>query len=331
MLRRFSLGCAAVLILAAAACDTVPLTAPTGSAVTISAASNFVPTGGTTEITAFVFESGGTPVQNGTTVRFTTNLGSLNPAEAQTRNGYAVATFVAGDAAGVADVRATSGAIGAGGTTPPPTNGNGATTTTSNVVQITVGAAAVETVLLSANPGSVPAGGGTVDLLATVTAANGRSLQGILVTFASSEGQLASSTAMTDANGQARTQLTTNRTATVTASAGAKQSTAITVTRRDPASVVQASITATPAAPVPMFGQSFAFTASITVNPPDTAIQATRFQWDFGDGSTLTTNSPSTSHIYTSGANNARTVTVTIDLTNGQTVVASTQILLGTF
>ena len=39
---------------------------------------------------AFVAEAGGTPVQNGTTVRFTTNLGRVDPVEAQTRNGMAI-------------------------------------------------------------------------------------------------------------------------------------------------------------------------------------------------------------------------------------------------
>ena len=331
MLRRISFICAALVATVAVACDTVPLTAPTGSALTITAGSTFVPTGGTTEVTAFVAEQSGTAVQNGTTVHFATNLGRMDPVDAQTKNGYATATFFAGDSSGVADITATSG--GAGGTTTTSGSGDNTTTTTtnSNTVRITVGAAAVETVLLAANPGSVPSGGGTVSLVATVTAANGRSLQGLVVTFASSEGTLSSSTAVTDSNGQARVTLTTDRTATVTASAGAKQSAEVTVTRRDPAAVATATISATGAAPVPMVGQTFTFTAAVDVSPPDTSIQATRFEWAFGDGSSVTTNSPSTSHVYTAGPNSARTVTVKIDLTNGQTLVATTQILLGTF
>src|SRR4029453_6280714 len=110
MVSRMKAGCiVAALALVAAGCDSVPLTAPTGSALTISAASTVVQAGGTTEVTAFVYESSGTPVHNGTTVRFTTNLGRMEPAEAQTRNGYAVATFIAGETSGVADVMATSG------------------------------------------------------------------------------------------------------------------------------------------------------------------------------------------------------------------------------
>ncbi len=42
MLSRISLVCAALVAIVAVACDTVPLTAPSGSALTISAASTFV-------------------------------------------------------------------------------------------------------------------------------------------------------------------------------------------------------------------------------------------------------------------------------------------------
>ena len=85
MLSRISLGCVALLALVAAACDTVPLTAPSGSSVTIATANSVVPIGGTAEVTAFVSEQGGTAVQNGTTVRFTTNLGRMEPIEVQTQ------------------------------------------------------------------------------------------------------------------------------------------------------------------------------------------------------------------------------------------------------
>ncbi len=115
MLSRISFVCAVLVAIVAVACDTMPLTAPSGSALTISAGSAFVDPGGTTQITAYVLESSGTAVQNGTTVHFSTNLGRVDPVDALTTNGYAVATFMAGDSSGVADVTATSG--GTGGTT----------------------------------------------------------------------------------------------------------------------------------------------------------------------------------------------------------------------
>jgi hypothetical protein len=118
----FSLGVLAMLV--AISCDRVPLLAPTNSTVTLDAGSRVVETGGSTSVSAMVIEQSGTPVQNGTVVRFTTTLGRLDPVEAQTRNGVATTTFLAGNDSGVAEVRATSG--GAGGsstTTTPPSNG----------------------------------------------------------------------------------------------------------------------------------------------------------------------------------------------------------------
>ena len=102
-------GAAALVLaqLAVIACDKMPLVAPTASTVTVTSGALVLPAGGSTEVSAFVAESGGTPVQNGTAVRFATNLGRVDPAEAQTRNGMAITTFHAGDVSGIADVRAT--------------------------------------------------------------------------------------------------------------------------------------------------------------------------------------------------------------------------------
>ena len=319
MLSRKCVGISLTLALMAAGCDKAQLLAPTGSTVTLTAGSIVLPTGGTTQVTAFVSESSGTPVQNGTMVRFTTNLGQVDPVEVQTSNGYAVASFMAGDSAGVAEVRATSGGIGG-------TAGAAAGSAASNVVQITIGSAAVETVVLGANPGTVPAGGGTVNLIATVVGAGGRALQGIAVTFNASAGQLGSTLVMTDVNGQATTTLTTDRTTTVTAQAGSKVSTAVTVT---PLATFTPTLTATGSTPVPGVGHQWSFTATIT--PVDASAQPTQFDWVFGDGVTATGNSNTTSHVYTTGSGTPKTVTVTIRLTNGQTVVARTEILLGTF
>ena len=55
----------------------MPLLAPQASTITLSTASTVVQANGTTEIRATVLEASGTPVQNGTTVTFTTNLGAV--------------------------------------------------------------------------------------------------------------------------------------------------------------------------------------------------------------------------------------------------------------
>jgi hypothetical protein len=209
-----------MLVAATVACDKVPLGAPSGSAITITASARILATGETTEISAFVSESSGTPVQNGTSVRFTTTLGTVDPVEALTRNGVATTTLHAGNVSGVAQVRATSG----GGT-------GGTGTTATNLVEVQVGAAAVDTITVTANPSVVSANGGTVDVVANVFATGGRPLSGIAVAFSANRGTLSSTTATTDASGQARVTLTTNADTTINASAGGKTSTtAATVT-----------------------------------------------------------------------------------------------------
>src|SRR5688572_1620951 len=229
----FSLGVLAMLV--AISCDRVPLLAPTNSTVTVDAGSRVVETGGSTTVTAMVIESSGTPVQNGTTVRFTTTLGRLDPVEAQTRNGVATTTFFAGNDSGVAEVRATSG--GAGGsttTTPstPSTPGNGTTTptttaTSNNVVLISVGSAAVDTVTVRANPSTVSnSAGATVSVIATVVGTGGRLLANIPVSFSASRGTLSATTAATDAQGEARVTLTTNGDTDISVAAGTKTATA---------------------------------------------------------------------------------------------------------
>lgn len=221
------LTAALLLVTAAAACDKVPLLAPSNSTITLSASARVLPVGGTTGLTAFVTESSGTSVQNGTTVRFTTTLGSVDPAETQTTNGIAVATFRAGSSSGVAEVRAISGGA-TGGTGSGTGTGSGSTSGT-NVVTITIGSAAVNTITLRANPSSVGPNGGPVELVATVVGESGNGLQGIPVTFNADQGVLSAQTVATDAGGEARTVLTTSQKTSVTATAGTKTSTAVTV------------------------------------------------------------------------------------------------------
>jgi hypothetical protein len=175
-------------------------------------------------------------VHNGTTVRFTTNLGRMEPAEAQTRNGYAVATFIAGETSGVADVMATSGSAGTGAVPGPGTGTTPPTTTSSNVVRITVGAAAADSVILNADPSSLPPGGGSAVIIASVLDANGNRLRNVPINFSTDAGTLSATVANTDANGEARVDLTTNREATVTARSATKTAT-VKVTINAPATV----------------------------------------------------------------------------------------------
>jgi hypothetical protein len=113
-------------IVATAACGFDPLVAPVASTISVSATDTKVQPGGSTDVFAVVIEEAGTPVHNGTVVRFSTTLGSVEPEQATTRDGVARATFTAGSTAGTAKVTATSGAAEAA-------------SELGNVVEITVG------------------------------------------------------------------------------------------------------------------------------------------------------------------------------------------------
>jgi hypothetical protein len=260
------------VVMLLAACDKVPLLAPANSTITLAANATTVPANGSVGLTAFVSESGGTPVQNGTTVRFTTTLGAVTPTEVQTTNGVAAATFQAGTSSGVAEVHAISG--GAAGT-----SGSGTTTTTTNVVRITVGSAAATKISVRANPATVPASGGTVEISASVTggasSTDNNPVPGVPVSFSTTAGTLSSTTAITDQNGIAQVTLSTNRKATVSASAGAATPATVDVNANPAASV---TLAATPASPV--VGQPVLLTVTpATDTSPDVVV-------DWGDGST---------------------------------------------
>ena len=112
-------------IAATAACGWDPLVAPVASTISVSATATTVAPGGSTDVFAVVIEEAGTPVHNGTVVRFSTTLGRVEPEQATTRDGIARATFTAGSTTGTAKVTASSGAAAA--------------IELGNVVEITVG------------------------------------------------------------------------------------------------------------------------------------------------------------------------------------------------
>jgi hypothetical protein len=312
MLTRSSL--VILLVAATAACDKVPLGAPRESSITVSAPTRALAMGATTEISASVVEPSGTPVQNGTTVRFTTTLGRVEPADALTRNGVAVTTLHAGNVSGVAQVTATSGA-GTGGTG----------TTATNVVEIQIGAGAAAAVVVSASPSTVPPSGGTVTLTASVVDGSGNRLGAIPVTFSSTAGTLSASLASTNDNGDAVVTLTTNRQANVTARVGsgegARTSPALTINVATANSVALAVAPATQVVGLPVI-----LTVTPTVGANNTA---PRVVINWGDGASedigLVSVARTVAHVYGS------TGTFTIAATatgEGETATASTAVTI---
>lgn len=206
--RRFLPGFALATFALSMACQKVPLLAPTGSTITLTATTTVLSANGTTPIIAQVLEASGSPPHSGTHITFVTTLGQLQPSEAETDvNGQVSSTFVAGGSNGTATITALSG---------------GASTGTAGGLKIFVGTAAVGRVSVNANPLSVPASGGASTVTALVLDINGNPLVGSPVSFTTTAGTLSSSVALTNGNGVAASVLTTNAQATVTASVGAQ-------------------------------------------------------------------------------------------------------------
>ena len=202
---------AGVLACVAASCDKVPLLAPTASTITLAANASVLPVNGSTDVTAIVIESAGTAVQNGTLVTFTSTLGTLEPFEARTNNGRVTVRFVAGSRSGSATINASSGGA--------------KTVEDAEPLTIRIGAAAAGRISVIATPNALPAAGGTAAILAHVFDINGNSLPGVQVGFsldaaATGSGTLSTASATTDANGEARTTLTTVVDTIVTAAVG---------------------------------------------------------------------------------------------------------------
>jgi len=259
----------------------VPLLAPSGSTITLTAAATTLPLNGSTDIIAQVLEAGGTPPQDGTLVTFTTTLGSIQPPEAETRGGRVTVKFNAGSQNGTATIVATSGGASASG---------------NNAVKIAIGAAAVGRVTIDANPGTVSSSGGTSTITAFVFDINGNPLGGVPVTFTTDAGTVSPSVVAADTNGRAQSTLNTNKTAKVTATAGnpatggggtgtgtttptSAQTATVTVTVNAPAAISFGAIT--PSAPVA--GQAVTF--ALTYGTATGVSPVVRVIVDWGDGS----------------------------------------------
>jgi PKD domain/Bacterial Ig-like domain (group 1) len=317
----FALSALLLLIAATVACDKVPLTAPTGSTVTLSANTTILPINGTAELTATVLESAGTFVQNGTVVTFSTNLGTLEPAEARTQSGKATVRLIAGTRSGRATIRAVSGSAGGSG---GGTGTNGGATTTSNEVTIDIGGAAAGRVAISANPTSVSASGGTSLVTAVVFDTSGNRLGGVPVSFTTTAGSLSAAVVTSDANGEARSTLTTTRTATVTATVGGGGEGAVPAATVEITAVAVPVVTVSASPAAPFVGQPVTFAISAT---PATGAAIRTISINYGDGQSDSLGS-TTSVQHTYRSDGSFTVRVTAEDTNGSRGEGSTIIVV---
>ncbi len=279
-----------------ASCDKVPLTAPTESTVLLIVSTTVVPVNGTADVIASVIEKSGTAVQNGTIVTFTSSFGTVEPREARTdAGGKAYAKFIGSSQSGVAKIGAFSGSAKA------------------TEVEVKVGGAAAENIAVRAEPATVSALGGTVQIIAVVTDASGNPLPGAPVVFSADNGTLGNSTVTTDQAGQAQTALTTNRETVVRGTVAAKTA---TVTVR---LVTLPTVTITTQTTNPVVGVPVSFT--VTPGTGAGAAPLTNVVVDFGDGSpqmNLGAITGATGFTHTFNSEGGFTVSATVTDANGQ-------------
>ena len=271
-----------------AACDPVPLVAPTQSTLTLVAAARILPASGSTTVTARVVESAGTPVHDGTIVTFSAALGTIHPAEVASVRGRASATFTAGAASGVVELQAYSGDA------------------VAEPVEVTIGAAAVGALRIAARPTSLPPSGGKSTVTATGLDSAQNPLPRVPVTFSTSAGTLRNAAATSDGDGNTRTVLTTTVTATVTATAGDDVQVATTIAV---APLTSINVAVAPLAPV--VEQVVTFT--VTLSNERHAIR--RASIAFGDGKSQDLGA-ATNAVVTHACQQPGTYTVTVRATD---------------
>lgn len=197
-----------VATLTAAGCNEFFVPAPVGTTLTIQVESSTIAVlGGQTGVTVRAFKSDGTAVLDGTSIFFATTLGSIAE-RVETSGGAARATLHSDGQSGTATVTATIGVAG----------GDSGTTTAQ--IDVVIGIA-VSSIVVTADPTTLAAGGGKTRIVALALGAAGEPLGGVPVTFTTTAGGFDTpSPVNTAAGGRARLSLTTAQNAVVTATSG---------------------------------------------------------------------------------------------------------------
>jgi len=303
LIARSVLAGAATLVLVS--CESSQLTAPQGTTFTFISATTMIATG-TLDITVDVNQGGtstgggqnattpsGLPVHDGTVVDFATTLGTVSPLQATTKDGQVHVTLVGNGTTGSAKVTANSGSV------------LGSTT-------ITVGASTVGALSIS-----LPGQSGVVSTPAnfTIGVSGTSGATNVSVDFGDgnqeSVGAIAANSTATATHLYSDTG-TFQVTATATAADGGTASNALTI--------AIAPLTLTPTGPTTI---SAGTSGSYTVTPTTGAFIDT-YQWDFGDGTVITTASNTQTHVYTTAG--TKTVTITVNPTKGAQRVVTLQV-----
>lgn len=315
-------------LLPALGCDKASPVAPGGTILSVSASPARIPLRGESTVTIIGRKPDGNPLNDGTEVRLTASLGSIEPVVTVDRNGVATATFRSDGRLGTARITAaTGGSTGSTGGTGGTGGGTGSSSSSGTLtatVEVQVGEAA-KSITLQPTPTTLPADLKPVTLLAIVRDSLGQPLPNQGVNFTTEIGTLSSrgSIIQTNARGEARDTLT------VTQADLANNPTSITITAQS-AGADGGLITAT--AEVRVVSDrpvaSFAFERGATdlqVSFTDTSTGPDNltYSWNFGD--TTSSNEQNPRHNYASAGTYTVQLTVT-DANSGQSDTASARV-----
>jgi hypothetical protein len=289
-----------------ASCQSSPLTAPQGTTITFLTGATLFASGSMDVVVSVVqggtstgtgpnatTPTGGQPVHDNTSVFFTTTLGSIVPAQAKTTNGFATVTLVGDGHTGPAKIVATSGSV----------SGN----TTITFTASTVSAVSI----------SLPGSAGVVSTPANFTVGVGAStgVNDVTVDFG-------------DGTSQSVGAIATNGTATAThlyAASGTYHAIATASgndggTATNSTTVAISPLTLTPSGPITIAsGASGSYAVT-----PTTGAFIDHYEWDFGDGTTLSTPTNTQTHVYTTTG--TKTVTVSVVPAAGAARVVTIQV-----
>jgi hypothetical protein len=243
---------------------------------------------GTSTLTIQVLRSNGIPVNPGTEIRLSSNIGVVDPVVHTDDDGVAHATLRGDGRVGEATVVAHSGNV--------------------DPVETVVAVGSLATsISLSVDPSTVPESGGVVQLIALVRDENGQPLPDASVNFRTEAGSLDSGGRFltSNANGEVRDRL---RLSAADVQAEADRVITVTVESGGEDGVISDTADIVVQGP-PIASFSFTVNANRIVEFNDTSSgDPSGWHWDFGDGSTSNQQSP----VYQYGADGDFIVTLTV-------------------
>ncbi|HKH44196.1 MAG TPA: Ig-like domain-containing protein [Thermoanaerobaculia bacterium] len=235
-----------ILAVAALSCDKATPTAPSGSTLAITANPAKIGLNGRSTITIIGRQPNGSPMREGTEIRLSSSLGTVDPLVLIGSDGNATATLRGDGRKGAATVTAQTGTVSGGGSGGAGASG-GSTGSSSGSLSVTTTVQIGEsddtkpTVLISASPATVPVGGTSTITIIARNSDGSPAASGQTVLLTSSLGILSTSRPQTRSDGTATATLSAGNeagTAKITAILGSSEAATTDVTIRDAATSI---------------------------------------------------------------------------------------------